>query len=305
MAPTVVIAHGWMGKRAAAAKALCDRLKQVGRHHHIEHTQYQGHAIELAQRALLDGARHIIAVGGDGTVNEVVHGMLLADSPRGGADMSVIPCGSGNDVARVLGLRSVQHAITIATSEAPVIVPADVLDIRYRAYDGSMQQRYCINVADVGLGGNVARIRDQRLRKLPGPLGYMLGIVAGMLSTTQQQVDITLDGTTRRERVLTVCIANNTWFGGGLGIAPEASWTDGIADVVTIGDVSIPAYVAHLPGLRAARRLQDDRISYGRASAISVTHVEEPLPLEIDGEYLGTTPIHVSIDAGAVRIRTA
>lgn len=305
MAPTVVIAHGWMGKRAAAAKALCDRLQQVGRQHHLEHTQYQGHAIELARRAVVDGARHIIAVGGDGTVNEVVHGMLLADAPRGGADMSIIPCGSGNDVARILRLRSIHHAIDIATSESADVVPADVLDIRYRAYDGSMQQRYCINVADVGLGGNVARIRDQRLRKLPGPLGYMLGIVAGMLSTTQQQVEITLDGVTRRERVLTVCIANNTWFGGGLGIAPDASWTDGMADVVTIGDVSIPAYVAHLPGLRAARRLQDDRISYGRASTVSVTHVDEPLPLEIDGEYLGTTPIHVCMDAGAVRIRTA
>lgn len=305
MAPTVVIAHGWMGKRAAAAKALCDRLQQVGRQHHLEHTQYQGHAIELARRAVVDGARHIIAVGGDGTVNEVVHGMLLADAPRGGADMSIIPCGSGNDVARILRLRSIHHAIDIATSESADVVPADVLDIRYRAYDGRMQQRYCINVADVGLGGNVARIRDQRLRKLPGPLGYMLGIVAGMLSTTQQQVEITLDGVTRRERVLTVCIANNTWFGGGLGIAPDASWTDGMADVVTIGDVSIPAYVAHLPGLRAARRLQDDRISYGRASTVSVTHVDEPLPLEIDGEYLGTTPIHVCMDAGAVRIRTA
>jgi len=305
MAPTVVIAHGWMGKRAAAAKALCDRLQQVGRQHHLEHTQYQGHAIELARLAVVDGARHIIAVGGDGTVNEVVHGMLLADAPRGGADMSVIPCGSGNDVARILRLRSIPHAIDVASSESPDVVPADVLDIRYRAYDGSMQQRYCINVADVGLGGNVARIRDQRLRKLPGPLGYMLGIVAGMLSTTQQQVEITLDGVTRRERVLTVCIANNTWFGGGLGIAPDASWTDGMADVVTIGDVSIPAYVAHLPGLRAARRLQDDRISYGRASTVSVTHVDEPLPLEIDGEYLGTTPIHVYMDAGAVRMRTA
>jgi YegS/Rv2252/BmrU family lipid kinase len=305
MASTVVIAHGWKGKRAAAANALCDRLQQVGRQHHLEHTHFQGHAIELARRALVDGARHIIAVGGDGTVNEVVHGMMLADTPRGGADMSVIPCGSGNDVARVLRLRSIHHAIDIAASEAPDVVSADVLDIRYRAYDDSMQQRYCINVADVGLGGNVARIRDQQLRKLPGPLGYMLGIVAGMLSTTQQQVEITLDGVTRRQRVLTVCIANNTWFGGGLGIAPEASWTDGIADVVTIGDVSIPAYVAHLPGLRAARRLQDDRISYGRASTVSVTHLDEPLPLEIDGEYLGTTPIHVCMDAGAIRIRTA
>lgn len=305
MAPTVVIAHGWMGKRAAAAKALCDRLQQVGRQHHLEHTHFQGHAIELAHKALVDGAQHIIAVGGDGTVNEVVHGMMLADTPRGGADMSVIPCGSGNDVARVLRLRSIHHAIDIAASEAADVVPADVLDIRYRAYDGSMQQRYCINVADVGLGGNVARIRDQRLRKLPGPLGYMLGIVAGMLSTSQQQVDITLDGITRRQRALTVCVANNPWFGGGLGIAPDASWTDGKADVVTIGDVSIPAYVAHLPGLRAGRRLQDHRIRYDRASTIHVAHVDEPLPLEIDGEYLGTTPIDVRIDAGAVRIRTA
>lgn len=305
MTSTVVIAHGWKGKRAAAARALCDRLQHMGRQHDLVHTQQQGHAIELARRAVVEGAQHVIAVGGDGTVNEVVHGMLLADTARGSADLSVIPCGSGNDVARVLHLRSIHHAIDVAASTVPDIVSADVLDIRYRAYDGSMQQRYCINVADVGLGGNVARIRDQRLRKLPGPLGYMLGIVAGMLSTTQQQVDITLDGTTRRQRALTVCIANNTWFGGGLGIAPDASWTDGIADVVTIGDVSIPAYVTHLPGLRAARRLQDHRISYGRASTVSVTHVDEPLPLEIDGEYLGTTPIHVSIDVGAVRIRTA
>ena len=304
MAHTVVIAHGWKGSRATAAAAVCKRLEGAGREYEIHFTQHRGHAIELAQRAAASGAAHLIAVGGDGTVNEVVHGMLHAQRPAVDVELAIIPCGSGNDVARVLRLPSANHAIDLVVHKAPSTVMADVLDISYRGDDGAEQQRYCFNVADVGLGGNVARIRDQYLRTLPGPAGYMLGVAAGMLTSAQYGVDVTLDGVQRRLSALSVCIANNTWFGGGLGIAPDASWTDGVADVVTIGDVSIPAYVSHLPALRAGKRLTDERVTYGRATTISVDHVNKPLPLEIDGEYLGTTPIHVRVRPAAVRVRT-
>ncbi|MBU3742317.1 MAG: YegS/Rv2252/BmrU family lipid kinase [Candidatus Kapabacteria bacterium] len=305
MASTVVIAHGWRGKRAAAAAQVCDALTRAGRAHRLVRTQHQGHAIDLAVQAINAGAEHIVAVGGDGTINEVVHGMLYAAADPSRTDLAVIPCGSGNDVARVLRLPTVDTAVRVAAAAQPSSVIADVLDITYTGYDGSTRQRYCVNVADVGLGGHVARIRDQRLRALPGPLGYMVGIVAGMAVSVREEIDIHLDDITMTRTALTVCIANNTWFGGGLGIAPDAQWTDGVADVVTIGDISIPAYVRHLPALRAARTLQDHRITYERASTVRVAHRRTPMPLEIDGEYVGTTPIDVRIRRAAVTVRTA
>lgn len=305
MASTVVIAHGWMGKRAAAAAQVCEALTHAGRTHRLVRTQHRGHAIDLAMEAVNDGAAHVVAVGGDGTINEVVHGMLHAAADPSRTDLAVIPCGSGNDVARVLGLPTVTTAVQVAAAANATRVLADVLDITYTDYDGSTRQRYCVNVADVGLGGHVARIRDQRLRALPGPLGYMVGIIAGMAVSAREEVDIHLDDRMATRTALTVCIANNTWFGGGLGIAPDALWTDGVADVVTIGNISVPAYVRHLPALRAARILRDHRITYERASTVRVVHRRTPMPLEIDGEYVGTTPIEVRTRQAALSVRTA
>lgn len=304
-----IIAHG----RLRSHRDLKTLATSIGSE--ILFTQYSGHASKLSSEIAPTNDILIVA-GGDGSVNEVVNGVMQHERSLRPA-VCIVPLGSGNDIARFNGFTSNANEV-LTRLNADRRINWDVLRIAFEISNEhtntstnehtnkltTQQVRYCVNVASIGLGGRVAQIFTDDLRKLPGHAGYFVAILRGFSSfkPVASLLTLTMNGSTKTisQKRLIVAMCNSRYFGSGLGIAPEADPTDGVIEVVDIGEVGVLQYLRQLPRLRRASPLQDPRISYNKATECRLES-EEPIPIEIDGDFVGTTPMRVSIERHAIR----
>jgi diacylglycerol kinase (ATP) len=278
----IAIAHG----RLRSNTTLLEYCRQRGAD--LLFTEGRHHAEELAAQHGVE-ASTLIAAGGDGTVHEVVNGVMrLVESARPTID--ILPLGTGNDTVRSL-------------TEEPTL--CDVLRLTYSDIQGRPSTRFCMNVADVGLGGHVVQRYSDALRKLPGGSGYSVAIIRGLLSARPQHMLLrwTMDDVHHETegRIMMAAIANGRWFGSGLGISPQADMTDASMNLTLVGDVSVATYLRYLPALRRGRMIDDVRVRYSSAQTLSI-ETDRPVPLEIDGEYVGTSPVSVLVMPRAVAL---
>lgn len=251
-------------------------------------TEYPGHG-RVCARDLPEQCTHdtiLIVVGGDGTLHDVVNG-LMERAPEQRPLIHLVPLGTGNDVARAL--RSVESDT----------VTWDVLRVDYLDLDGQPAFRYCINVADIGLGGEVTRHYDGVLRRYPFGTGYMVAGLKGLKTAQRSAATINIDDRVVESTILSVCFCNSSWFGSGIGINPMADPTDGLIDVTVVANISAGTYLSYLPRLRAGTPITHPKVQYFRGSRVSVT-TTELLPVEIDGEHVGTGPITVTVVPQAI-----
>lgn len=278
-----MIVHGRLRNHRRVTKLVSELVTEHGIS--ASFTEYRGHAQEIA-RTLPTDATAIMVVGGDGTLHDVVNGLMQRPEHERPA-IHLVPLGTGNDVARALRARG-QQASTW-----------DVLRVDYRDLAGKPAHRYCINVADIGLGGEVTRHYDGTLRRFPFGMGYMVAGFKGLQTAQRSRATITVDDEVIETTILSVCLCNSSWFGSGIGINPMADPTDGLIDVTIIGDISAGTYLRFLPQLRAGKAIRHPQLRYHRGTAITIaTH--DPLPVEIDGEYVGTGPVVVTLKPKAV-----
>lgn len=270
---------------------LVAALEPLGIRPDVEWTGRSGDATRIAREAVESGRRYLVAVGGDGTVHEVVNGMV--DAERGtvrGDDpvLGVVSAGSGCDLVRTFGLdRSpevlAQHLASPATTRI------DLGRVRLTGRDGRPETRIFANIAEVGFGGAVA----STARRLPARLGerrYRLGIVAAWGGFRRVGMTVTHDGGTYRGDLCNVVVANGQFFGGGLKVAPRSLPDDGRLDVQAWGGTVTDV-------LRAARQLRDgshlqrDDVRAWPSAAVTVD-ADREVAVEADGELIGTTPAH-------------
>jgi YegS/Rv2252/BmrU family lipid kinase len=271
-------------------------------------------ATELTRTALHAGGNRIVAVGGDGTLHEVVNGFFDDDRPIAPQAVLVhLPCGTGGDFRRALqvgnGLASAHQL------RSPRVREIDLLRVRYASAQNEAASQYVANVASCGLGGRVVQSVEQtpaRLGARVGPLGgtlvYLGAILYGLATDRPARLRIEIDGrdlgtVTARN----VAIANGPAFGGGLRIAPRATIDDGELDVVIIEDVSLRFLLSHahrfyrgthaaLPGVH---HLRGRRVTLHPAPGET-----DPVWLEGDGELLGRLPASVEVMPRALRIQS-
>ena len=251
-------------------------------------TEYPGHG-RVCARDLPEQCTHdtiLIVVGGDGTLHDVVNG-LMERAPEQRPLIHLVPLGTGNDVARAL--RSVESDT----------VTWDVLRVDYQDLDGQPAFRYCINVADIGLGGEVTRHYDGVLRRYPFGTGYMVAGLKGLKTAQRSAATINIDDRVVESTILSVCFCNSSWFGSGIGINPMADPTDGLIDVTIIGDIGAGTYLRFLPQLRAGKAITHPQLRYHRGTTVTIA-TDDPLPVEIDGEYVGTGPVVVTLKPKAL-----
>jgi YegS/Rv2252/BmrU family lipid kinase len=257
----------------------------------VVETAVPGDATRIARDAAENGRRLIVAVGGDGTVHEVINGLVDADTGevRGNEPvLGIVSAGSGCDFVRTFGLdRSpetlARHLQTSAT------LPIDLGRVRLTGPDGGPLTRVFANVAEVGFGGTVAAVS----RRLPARLGaqrYRIGIVAAWGSFRRVQMTVTHDGGQFEDALCNVVIANGQFFGGGLKVAPRSLPDDGRLDLQAWGGSATDV-------VRAARLLRDgshlQRADVRSWPTGSVTvETQRRVTVEADGEVLGTTPAH-------------
>ena len=252
----------------------------------LEITRRRGDAEALAADAARLGHDRVIAVGGDGTVQEVVNGLLSASAS---ASMGVVPLGSGNDLARSLALPAeLTSAWRLAIGHATR--PIDVA----KARNGAGDQRWFASAGGIGFDAQVAAAMSSRSGWRGGRAGYLLTTLSELRRFENRRVQLTVDGETEAGDVLFVAIANGTYYGGGMRIAPGARLDDGRLDVCVVGDISRLTVLRQLPNLYRGTHVDHPAVAMRYGTSIEADGDQETR-IHLDGEPFGTLPLRVSI----------
>jgi YegS/Rv2252/BmrU family lipid kinase len=248
-------------------------------------TEGVGHAIELAGSAVSDGYRRIVAVGGDGTVNEVVNGVLASGSSE--VAIGVISTGTGGDFIRSIGIpRDYNTACSCLTGQRRVQIDIGVVEYQSQ---GQTVQRFFVNAAGVGFDASVVAATERFPKYLGGTVPYLAGLLGCLFSYQNKPVELRFEDVVESRRVLAVVVANGCYFGGGMHVAPLAKIDDGLLDVVTINDIGKFELLKELPRVYKGTHLSHPKISLSRTKRITVESPETVL-VHADGELLGTCP---------------
>ena len=234
-------------------------------------TERPGHGSDLATQAAQGGARCIIAVGGDGAVHEVANGLLAA---RSGACLGVVPIGSGNDFAKLVGLHG--HDVSRAV--------ARIATARERRFDaGRVLNEYFVNSLGFGFGPAVVRTRNA-MPGLRGFLSYLVPVVRTFASFRPPLFEVEADGFREQGRMMMVEVCNGTTAGGSYRFAPDADPADGRIDVCLIRRVGLPRFLAALPRVMRGTHTRMPEVAMVRTTTLRIRAPEEPLVLHLDGE---------------------
>jgi diacylglycerol kinase (ATP) len=256
-----------------------------------------GRAVELTRRALDDGAELLVVVGGDGTVNEAVNGILSAGAD---CELAVVPCGTGDDLARTFGIpTNAEEALAVAAGGRARRVDAGRAHVA--SGDGE-SECYFANFAGAGISGGIAQRGAVTSRRLGARAAYFWATVAVFARWQNVPMTIEFDGETREGRMLEVIVANGAYAAGGMRIAPDASPDDGQFDVVLIGDASKLDFMTTFPRIYRGKHVGHPKVDVLKARTVTVTP-ETPLPVVLDGEQPGTTPVRLEVLPGALKLR--
>ena len=278
---------------------LAHRAEQLGLSGETLFSERPGHLIELAERAARDGATLVVAVGGDGTMNEVVNGLVRAGTET---ELATIPLGTGMDFGRTYGISSsFDDAVRVAVNGGPRTI--DVGRVSYREWSGAEGERYYANVGSVGMSAAVAQRANGMSKALGGKATFFYALTRVFLEWKNTNVTVRLDDGTQREgRMHDVIVANGQWHGGAMWLAPNAKPDDGLFDVVLIGDVTKRDFITTAPKIYKGTYLAHPKVELLQSRAVSVD-APERLPIELDGEQVGTTPVRFEIVPAAIRVR--
>jgi len=266
-------------------------LRHFVREFKYDFTEKPLHATALAREAIKDGTELVIGVGGDGTMNEIANGFYedrRMINPE--ATLGLVPSGTGCDLIKSLsipaGLKGALQVITDAPS-----VRMDVGRVRYRTNEGLEDDRFFLNIADFGLGGEVVReVTERRLQRKAS--SYVRCLVTTMARYKNKRVRIRVDGESLPDgEYLIGAIANGRIFGKGMKVAPDARLDDGLFDAVLIRGFRFLEFCRHGWKLMNGSHVTHPKVSVVRGRRIEAWADDgEDVLLELDGDQLGRLP---------------
>lgn len=268
------------------------------------------HAVELTRKALSEGHDLVIAVGGDGTINEVVNGFFAEprspdDPPRPlkpGAAFAVLPRGTGGDLRRTIGLDAdlSRCAARLKGEKAAV----DVGRVDFVADDGKPASRYFINVAEVGVGARVVDIANASSKVLGGKLTFMLASVRALVGWRDVPIRFSLDGGPFEETaVTTFAIANGRYFGGGMMVAPDAKLSDGLFHVTIWRGFTLTDFALKSGSMYDGSHIKLKGTQTRTARTVRLEPGgSQPVSIEVDGERIGRLPATFTVLPGALHL---
>ncbi len=286
--------------------ALASAFEARGQSTDIYETQAAGDAIRIASECVETGHSLIIAAGGDGTLSEVVQGILSSKNPA--VPLSFLNIGSGGDFARPFLLDEDTDALAERIMNAAVR-PVDAGVIETTDGRGSQVVRYFVNIASAGFTGKVVqRLNASRMRGLvPSALIYPFYIIAGMATYSPYQFRLILDDQEELELTCAaIVIANGRFFGRGLEIAPLAALDDGLLDVIVVPARGRVNLIASLMLVRRGVHLDEPDVLFRRARKVHISEMTaagSSYCLEADGETQGPLPATISVQPGGLNIR--
>lgn len=288
--PLLVIFNPAAGRGVAAGyrSTVEHQLARSGLAFDFVATSAPGDAERLAQTAHTQGYGAVVAAGGDGTINEIVNGLRHSALPLG-----LIPLGTGNDLAKMIGLRPNDSATAIARLRLAQPCAIDF---------GLANNRAFVNGMGIGFDAAIA-VEAHKPSRLKGNLVYLQALLTTFRHYQAPVITATFNGhTTQRPRLL-VAIGNGRCQGGGFWITPEAQINDGLLDVCLIDRLSPSELLRHLPKVLRGSHTKLRQVTMARTTHLQIDSAT-PLPVHLDGEILGTDLHHltISIQAGALRV---
>ena len=273
--------------------ALAAALKAHGVRFELAVTHAAGEATALAADGRRRGLDRMLAVGGDGTLYEVLNGLLPGERR---ATLAVAPLGTGNDWARGRGVprRSRQVAALLA---APRLLAHDVGVVEFEGAAGR-ERRYFLNVMGVGYDAYVIEHLSPRG---PRAFAYLASLATGLVRYRAPRVRVEADGWSRDARLFVAFAALGRYCGGGMQFAPCALPADGLLDIVTIDHLGALAALARLPRIYSGRVLRDPAVRWRQSARVTFA-TDVPARVEADGQLLGHTPVTAWILPAAIDV---
>jgi YegS/Rv2252/BmrU family lipid kinase len=267
-------------------------------------TARAGEATEVARSAFNAGVAHVVAVGGDGTLGEVVNGYFdecgrVIDSASA---IGLLPSGTGSDFRRSLGVTRRSDLIRALISSETILL--DVARADFQDPDGASVSRFFINVASFGLGGDVSALVNRWRHTLPPWIGgsarFAAAAIAALGRYRNVAVSVRLDECEVKINSNLIVVANGRFAGGGMMLAPHAELDDGLLDVIVTDQTTRLDVIRELPRIQRGAHLKNPKVTEMRAREVSIDS-GEPMAIDLDGEMVGFTPACVRVLPSAVR----
>ncbi len=258
---------------------IIGKLQQLGIDFDVVQTEAAGHAVTLAQQAVADGIERIVAVGGDGTCNEVANGLISVVDGDRTAILGLIPSGSGNDLAVSLNIpQDVGEACAVLKNGSEQLI-----DMGRVTVDGTA--RYFVNIVGLGLDAEVAQ-DTQPTTWLRGFPRYLLSVFRVLIAGQwPYPTEFSYNGQQRQQRLVLLAVGNGTRAGGGFLLTPDAKMDDGLFDICHASQMSRLRLLSLLPKTLKGRHIYHPLVTMARSDLVEVL-VEAGIPGHIDGETL-------------------
>jgi len=259
----------------------------------VKLTERQGHAKSLVQSARQTGAERIVVVGGDGTFNEAVNGLvdpstgeLSTELPK----LALLPCGTASDLARAIRMPELSPRMRL---DRCTYRPVDLGRVELCGPNNETNTHYFINEASIGASAQIVHRVNRASKKIGGKAAFALGTLRGLASWRDQRVRIRVDDQVDETlRITLVALANGRYFGGGMMIAPDAISDDGLLDVVVVKGAGVLKFIQHSQKLYKGAHLNVPLFSFYQGRTVRIDPADEPrsVLVETDGENPGILP---------------
>jgi YegS/Rv2252/BmrU family lipid kinase len=309
--------------------SLYASIKQIlGENLKVVKSKRPGDGTTIARKYLKRGFRSIVAIGGDGTLNEVANGFFEEEHAVPGdpaigrarhlaaaslktinpdAVMAVVPCGTRNVLAKSLGLpEGVVECCSVFSSGAPKKIDVIVADVTNE--DNSTARRILLNAAEIGLGAEIID-RSKKVRKAVNSrlLSTVAGIIATVPTYQSNMCEISLGTGRGRKRIVTnmtmAMVSNGKFLGGGFKAAPKADMADGLLDVVVLKDSGSLKVLDELVNMKEGDYNEEDKIFYYQARKVTIKSKERNVTVTVDGEPIGMLPATFEVLPSALTIK--
>lgn len=268
------------GKGKNVIPIIKEIMNKAGITYKIKVSKCKGMLTQLTVASVTEGATDIIAVGGDGTLREVMAGMYCSD-----VQLGLIPVGTGNDFSKYFGLpNDFKSAIM-------VIINGNVQSIDI----GLVNKIPFINVMSCGIDSEIINLVSSYKKWLPGSIAYFLCSIRAITKYKPICMEIEIDGKLKEIELILIAIGNGTHFGGGMAITPEAKLDDGYLDICIIRKMPVWKLLKCFPMLIKGNHIQIEEVTYYKTKALKATFNKCNIMANIDGDLLVNGPIEVSI----------
>jgi YegS/Rv2252/BmrU family lipid kinase len=268
----------------------------------VRFTERQGHATILTSEAIKEGYERVVAVGGDGTINEVMNGFFEKEKPLNpNAAMAVMSIGTGSDFVKTLEFPTTpfEAAERVRLGKVWAI---DLGRCTFTGPGGEQGSRFFINIADFGSGGAVVDKVNRTTKLFGGQISFLWGILTTLPTYKNRLTKYQIDDGPEEEKVLnTFVVANGRYYGGGLKPAPDAQLDDALFDIVSIGDIGFLEAVSSLGKFRKGTYLEIPKVTFSRGKTV-VASSEETQLVEMEGEVVGRLPARFEMFPKAMKI---